>query len=411
VSAPVTVTPASRWKGPLRSPSYRLLVTTQTVNSFGSSITPVALAFAVIDLGGSATQLGLVVAAFSAAEVATTLFGGLLGDRVSRAVMLQGSNTISAIVQALTAASLVGGWSSIWLLGVLGAVAGCVSALGRPSSQAITQQTVPPEDLSAAISLRRIGQNTAVALGFSAAGVLVAAFGSGWAIGIDAATYAFAAVCFAGLKVPPLPAPARESMLVGLRSGAAEVFRHVWLWVLIGQALVYHLFFGGAQGVLGPFVVKRHYGEAAWGWALSALMVGFIVGGVVTLRIRPRRALFTGTVMLSLTALFPLALALHPALPLLLGGAFMHGFGLEIFSVFWDLSIQQNVDPAKLSRVYSFDSVGSFVMRPLGLAVTGVVAETVGYSRWLVVVAAVMAGSTFLALLVPSVRALERRPA
>jgi len=406
----LTATPTrSRWRGPLGSPSYRLLLTAQTVNTFGGAITPVALAFAVIDLGGSATQLGLVVAAFSAAEVATTLFGGVLGDRVSRSVMLQGSNTLSAIVQAFTAASLIGGWSSVWLLGVLGAVAGCVSALGRPSSQAITQQTVPAEQLSAAISLRRIGQNTAVALGFSVAGVLVAAFGSGWAIGIDAATYAFAALCFAMLKVPPLPAPAGESMLTGLRAGAAEVFRHAWLWVLIAQALVYHLFYGGAQGVLGPFVVKRHYGEAAWGWALGALMVGFIVGGVVTLRFRPRRSLFAGTVMLALTAAFPLALALHPALPLLLAGAFLHGFGLEIFSVFWDLSIQQNVDPSKLSRVYSFDTVGSFVMRPLGLAVTGVVAQATGYSAWLLVIAAAMFGATLIALLVPSVRRLERR--
>jgi MFS family permease len=405
----VILNPRSRWKGPLASRPYRLLLTAQTVNAFGSAITPVALAFAVIDLGGSATQLGLVVAAFSAAEVATTLFGGVLGDRVSRAVMLQGSNTLSAIVQVFAAVSLIGGWSSVWLLGLLGAVAGCVSALGRPSSQAITPQTVPPEQLSAAISLRRIGQNTSVALGFSVAGVLVAAFGSGWAIGIDAATYAWAAVCFAMLKVPALPVPVRESMLTGLRAGATEVFRHAWLWVLIAQALVYHLFYGGAQGVLGPFVVKRHYGEAAWGWALGALMVGFIVGGVVTLRIRPRRSLFAGTVMLALTALFPLALALHPALPLLLAGAFAHGFGLEIFSVFWDLSIQQNVDPAKLSRVYSFDALGSFVMRPLGLAVTGVIAQATGYSTWLLVIAAAMFGSTVLAVTVPSVRRLERQ--
>ena len=115
--------------------------------------------------------------------------------------------------------------------------------------------------------------------------------------------------------------------------------------------------------------------------------------------------------MLALTALFPLALALQPTLPLLLAGAFAHGFGLEIFSVFWDLSIQQNVEPSKLARVYSFDALGSFVMRPLGLAVTGVIAEATGYSAWLLVIAAAMFGSTLIALLVPSVRRLERRPA
>jgi MFS family permease len=94
---------------------------------------------------------------------------------------------------------------------------------------------------------------------------------------------------------------------------------------------------------------------------------------------------------------------------LLLLGAFVHGFGLEIFSVNWDLSIQQNVAEDKLARVYSFDLVGSFVARPLGLAFTGPVAAAVGFDRWLVVVGVVMGGSALLSLLFPSVQRLERR--
>lgn len=402
-------TTAQALRGPLHSRPYRLLVTAQTVNAFGSAITPVALAFAVLDLGGSATQLGLVVAAYAAAEVVTTLFGGVLGDRMPRTLMLQGSNAASAATQGLMAVSLIGDWSSLLLLAVVGALTGCMSALAGPSSQALTQQTVPTANLATAISLRRIAANTAVALGFSVAGLLVAAFGPGWAIAIDAGTFAFAAAGFAVLRVPSLPVPVRESMLRDLRAGATEVLRHTWLWVLVTQALVYHLFYGGAQGVLGPIVVKRAYGEAAWGWALGALMLGFIVGGLVSLRFRPRRGLFAGTALLTLTACFPLALAVHPVLPLVLAGAFAHGFGLEMFSVTWDLSIQQNVDPTKLARVYSFDAVGSFVMRPLGLAFTGVVAQAVGYSSWLLIVAGVMFASTLVSLTIPGVRRLERR--
>ena len=90
-------------------------------------------------------------------------------------------------------------------------------------------------------------------------------------------------------------------------------------------------------------------------------------------------------------------------------GAFLHGFGLELFSVNWDLSIQQNVAEDKLARVYSFDLVGSFVARPLGLALTGPVAAGVGFDRWLVIVALVMGGSSLLALLSPDVRRLVRR--
>ena len=118
---------------------------------------------------------------------------------------------------------------------------------------------------------------------------------------------------------------------------------------------------------------------------------------------------FVGTAMLSLTAAFPLAMALSDQLSVLLLGAFLHGFGLELFSVNWDLSIQQNVAEDKLARVYSFDLVGSFVARPLGLALTGPVAAAVGFDKWLVVVGLVMGGSSLLALLSPDVRRLERR--
>ena len=160
--------------------------------------------------------------------------------------------------------------------------------------------------------------------------------------------------------------------------------------------------------MLGPIVVGDGLGRAAWGWALAALMVGFIVGGLVSLRWQPRRGLFVGTALLSLTAAFPFAMALSDHLAPLLLGAFLHGFGLEIFSVNWDLSIQQNVAEDKLARVYSFDLVGSFVARPLGLAFTGPVAAAVGFDRWLVVVGLVMGGSALLSLLFPSVQRLER---
>ena len=396
----------------LRHRNYGLLVTGGTVSSLGGSIAPVALAFAVLDLGGSAAELGLVVAAYALAEVVTVLFGGVLGDRLPRQVMMQGSSAAAFLTQGVAAAALIGGWASIPLLTVIGVANGCLGALAGPSSSAMTRQTVPEADLPTAVAGRRLAQNAAQVLGFSAAGVLVAAFGSGWAIAIDAATFAVAAVCFGFIRVPALPAPeSRPTMLGDLRDGAAEVFRHTWLWLLIGQALLYHLFFGGVLSVLGPIVVGETLGRAAWGWALGALMGGFMVGGLVSLRWRPRHGLYAGTALLSLTAAFPLAMALSDQPAVLLLGAFLHGFGLELFSVNWDLSIQQNVAEDKLARVYSFDLVGSFVARPLGLALTGPVAVSVGFDRWLVVVALVMGGSALLALLSPDVRHLVRRPA
>ena len=394
----------------LRHRNFRFLALGIGVDALGSAITPVALAFAVLDLGGSATQLGLVVAAFALAEVVTTLFGGVLGDRLPRQLLMQGSSAGAALTQALIAASLIGGWSSITLLAVVGMLNGMLDALSGPSSSALTPQTVPPEDLPAAVAVRRLLGNGARVLGYGAAGVLVTAVGPGWAIAVDAVTFAVAAVFFHLIDVPAVSGTGtREPMWAEMKEGAAEVLRHAWLWLLIGQALLYHLFYGGAQCVLGPIVVKGAVNEAAWGWALAALMGGFMAGGLIGLRWRPRHGLLLGTLCLSLTAAFPLAMALSDHLWVILAGAALHGLGLEIFDQNWEISIVQNVDPDKLARVYSFDAVGSFVARPLGLALTGPIATAVGYDTWLVVVAAVMGCSSLLALTSRDVRRLERR--
>ena len=232
---------------------------------------------------------------------------------------------------------------------------------------------------------------------------------SGWAVAVDGTTFLVAAISYAMLHVPHTrPDGARPSMLADLGEGFREVFQHTWLWLLIGQAMLYHLFYGGAQGVLGPIVVGDDFGRAAWGFTLGTLLAGFVVGGLVCLRWRPRRGLFVGSLLLALTAAFPLAMGLSDHLLPILLGAFLHGLGLEIFSVNWDVSIQQNVPEDKLARVYSFDLVGSFVARPLGLVLVGPVASAVGLDRWLVVIAAIIVGSVLLVLLSPDVRRLER---
>ena len=394
---------------PLRHAAYRWLLSGVAVNSLGNGIAPIALAFAVLDLGGDASDLGIVVGLYALADVAAVLFGGVLGDRLPRTVMMQGSSALAAVAQSLVAVSLIGDWSSIPLLAGLGMVNGALGALGGPSSQAITQQTVPAGQLRTAITWRRLSQNVAVIVGSGAAGLLVAGVGSGWALAVDAFTFAFAAVCFGLVRVAALVVPAeRGSMVADVREGFAEVMRHTWLWLLILQALLYHLFYGGAQGVLGPIVVGDSLGRPAWGWALSMMMVGFVVGGLVTLRWKPRRALYVGTWFLGLTAAFPIAMAVSDSLTVVLVGAFLHGFGLEIFSVGWDLSIQEQVAPEKLARVYSFDMIGSFIARPVGLALTGPIAELVGFRTWLLVVGGVIIASVLVALTSRDVRRLER---
>lgn len=392
----------------MTSPDFRHLVGGVTVSALGSAMTPVALAFAVLHLGGTATQLGLVVAAFALAEVLTILYGGVLGDRLPRQLLMQGSAAATCVSQAICAVVLITDHGSILFLTLVGVLNGCLGALAQPASNALTRFTVTSAQLPRAVVVRSLANQTAAAVGFALAGIIVAVAGPGWAIAVDAASYGLAAVFFSLIRADAPASGGGERLLAELAAGAREVLRHTWLWLLIGQALLYHLCFGGAQGVLGPIVVGDTWGEQAWGWALGSMMAGFVLGGLVALRWRPAHLLRWGTLLLSLTAAFPLAMALADQLPLVLLGAAVHGFGLQLFSVNWDLAIQENVAEDMLSRVYAFDLVGSFVCRPLGLALTGPVAGVVGTGRWLVVVAAIMGISSLAALAAPSVRHLRR---
>ncbi len=390
---------------------FRWLLAGASVNSLGNGIAPVALAFAVLDLGGDASDLGIVVGLYALADVLAVMFGGVLGDRLSRRTMMETAMAGAAVAQGVTAWALITGRASLPLLAVIGVVIGALGALAGPSSSAMTQQTVPATLLRQAVVWRRLGQNAAVIVGSGAAGLLVVGFGSGWALAVDAATFAVAAFAFSRIDVPPVVSTEeRESLWGDVAAGFREVLRHTWLWLLILQALLYHLFYGGAQSVLGPIVVGDTIGRAAWGYALAAMMAGFVVGGLVTVRWKPKRALFVGVWFLALTAAFPFAMAWSDLMVVVLAGAFVHGFGLEIFSVGWDLSIQENVAPDKLARVYAFDLIGSFVARPVGLALTGPVAQLVGYDVWLTVVGSVIVASVAASLFAPDVRRLERRP-
>lgn len=393
---------------PLRHGSFRWLLSGTTVNGFGNAISPIAIAFAVLDLGGTATQLGLVVGAYALADVAAVMAGGVLGDRLPRTTMMRLSNAVAALVQGLLALSVIGHWASLWLVAVLSAVNGALGSLAGPSTQAITQQTVPAASLRQAITLRRLSQNMAQIVGAGAAGLLVASISSGGALAVDACTFALAAACFTRISVPDLDRAPGGNPIAEAREGLHEVMRRSWLWSLIAMAFVYHLFFGGAQGVLGPVVVGQRLGPAAWGYALSVMMVGFVSGGLLSLVWRPQRILLVGEFFLLLTICFPLAMALSDQLWVVLAGAFLHGFGLEIFSVGWDLAIQENVEPTMLARVYSFDQLGSFMARPVGLALTGPLSALTSARTWLLIIVVAMAVSEIVPFGIRDVRTLRR---
>ena len=394
---------------PLGEREFRLLFWGRAVSLFGSAFAPIALAFAVLDLTGSASDLGIVVAAGIAPQVLFILVGGIWADRLPRHHVMVVSDLVAGAAQAAMAGLVLTGTAEIWHLIALQLVRGTAVSFFFPASQGIVPQTVSSHLLQEANALLRLTRNGTQIGGAAAGGILVAAIGPGWALAFDSATYFAGAVLLAAIRLARSSTMTERHFVRELREGWDSFRSRTWLWGIVVQFAFVNAAGVGAWAVLGPVVADAELGgAAAWGLILAAQSAGFVVGGIFTLRYRPDRLLLVATL-----AIFPMALPI-----LLLAGpapiivialaAFVAGFGIEIFGVFWDVVMQQQIPEDQLSRVYSYDALGSFVFIPLGAAVAGPMADAFGVTETLVGAAAVIVVATALVLLIDEVRSLRR---
>jgi MFS family permease len=398
---------------PLRLVPFRFLIAGRSINALGNSIAPIALAFAVLDLTGSPSDLGLVVGIRMLVNVVFLLFGGALADRVPKHLLMVGASVAAAITQAAVAALVLSGTATVALLIALSAVNGMVSALALPASAAIVPQLVPADIRQQANALNRLFLNGAVIIGAPVGGVIVATAGPGWGIAIDAAAFAISAIAFALLRLPSgaaaSAAAARSSIFTDLRTGWTEFRSRTWLWVVVAGFGLINAALSGGMSVLGPVVADDTVGRRAWGLVLAAQTVGMVLGAVLAMRIRVSRLLFVGVLCTAFEVLPMLTLGVVPHLGLLLGAAFLAGVGIEQFSVAWETTMQEHIPGDRLARVYSYDMVGSFVAIPIGQVAAGPIAEAVGVEATLVGAAALIGLSVAGMLSSGAVRNLRHR--
>jgi hypothetical protein len=210
-----------------------------------------------------------------------------------------------------------------------------------------------------------------------------------------------------------LPASLRmegSNFLADLQLGWREFTSRTWLWAIVLQFGIVNAVVQGTEGVLGPAISQEHFkGALGWGLILAAESAGLIMGGVILLRRQPAQILLVATfgVLLTLPFLLGLAAPLPFVGVLVLG--FVAGIGMETFGILWDTAMQQEIPADRLSRVYSYDALGSWALIPLGYAIAGPVAEVVGARATLMGAALLSLIATVAVLFVPEVRNLRRR--
>jgi MFS family permease len=399
-------------RGPLASHNFRLLVACDVTSSTGSAMAYVAIPFAVLRSGGSASDIGFVTAAALVPTIIFLLVGGVLADRLPRQQMMVTANVVQGLAQALFAALVLAGHPQLWQMMALSGLRGCGGGLYLPASQGLVPQTVPADQLGAANAIRRVGLNSASIGGSALGGVVVALAGPGWGLVADAASFAMAAALRAGMRFTPIARAGRASMLTELLQGWQAFTSYRWLWAIVVQFSLVNAVYGGTLGVLGPVVADRHLGGAgSWGAILAADSLGAVLGASAMVRYRPRRLLLAGSVAVALLALPLFALAMSRDVPLIAVAALASGVGIEVFEVNWSVALQEQVPLAMLSRVSSYDALGSTVLRPVGNSLAGPVAAALGIAVTLAGGGAVVLASVLVILCVPEVRQLRRKAA
>ncbi len=398
------------WRRPLRERPFRRYFLATLINSLGSAAGSIALAFGVLD-SGSATDLGLVFFGREIASVALLLAGGVWADRLPRRAILAAGYAAEAVSTAAIAALVWAGEPSTAALAVLAALGGGASAFTRPAQVGFLPELVSPGNLQAANALKATIWSSTTILGAVAGAGLVATLGPPLALAIDAASFVVAAALVLGIGRSASRAPRGTSPLADLREGWVEFRSRTWVWVMVLSFAFFQLSFFPAMFVLGPVIAEQDlHGVAGWGLVVALQAVGSLVGSLASVRIRTDYPLRTSSWLFAPVGLVLVLLGAGAPLWAVAGGSLVTGLAFGSSGPFWFTALQRAIPEEALSRVSSFDELGSIVLNPIGWVLVGPLAAA--GSAHAVLVATGVAGSlvSLAVLLVPSVRRLRLEP-
>jgi len=376
--------------GPLTERPFRLLWVARTGSSLGDSLVVVAIPFAVLRIGGGATGLGVVLAAYTLGRAAFVMAGGVWADRLPRRAVMIGADLVRFGTQAATAALLFAHALQVWELAALQATAGAAGGFFVPASTALLPRTITSGRLQQANALISLSQSATSIFGPALSGAIVATAGPAWVFVIDAGSFLFSVAFLFALRVADQVAAAGKRFWHDLADGWHEVRRVRWLTAgFLGFAL-------GNLGigmylVLGPLVAREHLGgAAAWGVILTAGAIGGVVGGLFAYRFRPQRPVAMAFGVWSL-GIAPV-LALIPPLPVvaIMGANALFSAAVIVGNTLWETSMQREVKPDRLARVGSIDWMLSLCLMPAGQALAGPLTGPLGVRGTLVLAAALM---------------------
>jgi len=368
---------------------------------------PIALAFGILALpNGSANLLGLVLGVTTICFLITAPFGGVIADKYGRARMVGITDMIAGLVLLVQAWYFTQGEVPLYILLVVNGIFGIMWGVFWPAFAGVIPAVIPEEGLQKGNALNQLLTNSGMILGAAIAGILIDQYGAALTLAIDAASFFIAgALVFTFSHLTPRAQTTQNTMLDDLVHGWRVFLSFRWIVVLVFSWSFLVMCWAAAENVLGPLIALKHFnGAKSWSFVITAESIGLIVGSVIALKIKlkyPLRFLQLSSFTLTF---YIFTLAKPQSLLVIAFGAFLFGITLDLWGTLWATALQRKVPRDSLSRVSSFDALGSMMFRPIGLAIAAPFSTLLGIENFLYILTGVSALAILLSLLNSQVR-------
>ncbi len=387
---------------------YRLFWFSTTIFVLGASAFPIALAVTILDAGGSATTLGLILGARILASVVFAPIAGVWVDRLPRKqVMITADLFRAAVVFSMVFVSAP--TLPSYILGLAVLLVGIGDAFGASAAGAIMPSLVPEDKLPAANVARNIVVRTSTIIGPGIGGVSIFLIGG-------RLTFLFTALAFAlgtyflskiqedinGDKKP------QESFLVELREGLRTVRDIPWIGAMILMVSFQLMAVIAAEEVLLPIITRREFNSnTPFAIATSAFSIGAILSAILCVKIRVKHQGYVSIFMWAFVIMAPLSLAYPISETFVVVAFLLAGFSVGPWEAWWSSAVQREVPAHLQGRVFSIDHMGSTGLMPIGMALVGPAVALFGERELLIGASIFHLIACFAILRVPGVKDMK----
>jgi MFS family permease len=377
------------------------------ISNYGNGLGPIAIAFGVLALpNGSANLLGIALGSTAVCFLLMAPFGGVIADKYGRARMVGLTDMLAGIVLFIQVYFFAIGDVPLLVLILVNGAFGILWGVFWPAFAGVLPSVLPEEALQKGNAINSLVANAGIILGAASAGFLVSGFGAATALAIDAISFFVSGVMiFTFRHVTPRAEVTENTVFDDLKHGW-QVFKSFrWIVVIVISFSFIVMCWAAAESVLGPLIALEHFnGPKSWSLVITAESAGLIVGALIALKIKPKYPM-RFLMLSSFTITFYIwTMAKPQSLALIAFGAFLFGITLDLWGTLWSTALQRKVPRDSLSRVSSFDAMGSMIFKPVGLAIAAPLSVLFGVDNFLLILAGITAVAILLPLFDPTVR-------